>query len=89
MSTVFVVQHLHIHESGEECVKMIGVYESRIAAEQAARRLAKQPGFCAWPTIINPLVDDEEGGFYIDEFKIGEDHWSEGFVTEQIGDRDQ
>jgi hypothetical protein len=79
--SVFVVQHLHVHANGEECVKMIGVYETRRAAEQAVERLATQPGFRDYPKIIDPRQDDEESGFYIDGYKIGEDHWTEGYVT--------
>jgi hypothetical protein len=82
-ASVFVVQHLHVHANGEECVKMIGVYETRKAAEQAVGRLATQPGFRDYPKIIDPLRDDEESGFYIDEYKIGKDHWTEGYVTVQ------
>jgi hypothetical protein len=80
-ASVFVVQHLHVHAQGEECVKMIGVYKSRRAAEQAVRRLASQLGFRDRPNIIDPLKDHEESGFYIDEYRIGEDHWTEGYVT--------
>ncbi|MEN6497974.1 MAG: hypothetical protein ABFD16_27055 [Thermoguttaceae bacterium] len=80
-SSVFIVQHLHVHDNGNEDVKMIGVYESRKAAEQAVERLAKQSGFRDWPKIVNPLQDNEESGFYIDEYRIGEDHWTEGYVT--------
>jgi hypothetical protein len=80
-TTVFVVQHLHVHENGEECVKMIGVYESRRAAEQAVRRLATQPGFRDHRNIVDPLRDDEKSGFYIDAYRVGEDHWTEGYET--------
>ena len=79
--SVFVVHHLHIHENGIECVKMIGVYESRPSAVAAVKRLGEQPGFRDWPKIINPVSDDQESGFYIDEYRINEDHWTEGFVT--------
>lgn len=61
---------------------MIGVYETHGDAEQAVRRLSKQPGFRDHPGIIHPDRDDEESGFYINEYEIGEDHWTEGYVTE-------
>ena len=80
-STVFVVHHLHVHEDGTECAKMIGVYRSRTDAEHAVGRLAMQPGFRDFPKILDPLRDDVESGFYIDEYKIGEDHWTEGYAT--------
>lgn len=80
-SPVFVVQHVHVFESAREDVKMIGVYESREAAEEAVRRLAVQPGFRDWPEIIDPSEYDYESGFHIEEYRLGEDHWVEGFVT--------
>lgn len=80
-ASVFVVQHLHVHADGGECVKMIGVYETQSDAQQAVGRLSAQHGFRDHPRIIDPLRDDEESGFYIDEYKIGEDHWTEGYVT--------
>ena len=79
--SVYVVQHLHIQEDGNECVKMIGVYESRKASEDAVQRLASKPGFKDFPTIIDPLHDEDASGFYVDEYTIGEDHWTDGFVT--------
>lgn len=60
---------------------MIGVYESRSAAEAAVQRVASQNGFRDWPNIIDPLTDEEENGFYIDEYQVGNDRWTEGFVT--------
>jgi hypothetical protein len=81
LTSVFVVQHLHVHASGEECVKMIGVYESRRAAEEAVGRVATQPGFRDHAKVIDPERDEEESGFYIDEYRLGQDHWTEGYVT--------
>ena len=60
---------------------MIGVYETQSDAEQAVGRLSTQPGFRDYSRIIDPRQDDEESGFYIVEYKIGEDHWTEGYVT--------
>jgi hypothetical protein len=80
--SVFVVQHLRIHDSGEENIKMIGVFESRHAAVVAVGRVASQPGFRDMPKIIdeNSPTCLDESGFYIDEYRIGEIHWTEGFV---------
>lgn len=85
--SVFVVQHLHTLPSGEEDVKMIGVYSNRQAAEDAVRRLRLQAGFCDFPKIIDPLTDQESDGFYVEEYEIGKDHWTEGFVT-MVGDKE-
>ncbi|WP_040592707.1 DUF7336 domain-containing protein [Schlesneria paludicola] len=85
-SSVFLVQHLHIHDGGEECVKMVGVYESRRAAQEAVGRVASQLGFRDMPKIIeeNSPTYLDESGFYISEYEIGKDHWTEGFVTEKF-----
>ena len=67
---VFVVQHVHEYEDGEENVKMIGVYSTQEQAEGAVERLRKQPGFRDLPT-----------GFSIDPYTVDEDNWTGGYVT--------
>ncbi len=67
---IFVVQHLHVHEDGEEDVKFIGVYSSREVAEGAVDRLKLQPGFC-----------DTPDGFSIDLYRLDEDNWTDGYAT--------
>ncbi len=42
----------------------------------------RSPGFRDYPKIIDPLSNSDESGFYIDEYEIGKDHWTEGYVTE-------
>lgn len=79
--TVLVVQHLDVHANGEECVRMIGVYSNRDEAERAVARQSSLPGFRDHSNIIDPLRDERESGFYIDEYQVGQDHWTEGFVT--------
>ncbi|MFO0846276.1 MAG: hypothetical protein U0797_28525 [Gemmataceae bacterium] len=70
MASVFVLQHVHEREGGDEDVKFIGVYSSREKAQAAAARLTLLPGFA-----------DAEEGFHIDEYRIDQDHWVEGYVT--------
>ncbi len=79
--SVYVLQHVHIHEDGSECVKMIGVYETRRTAEDAVKRLATKSGFRDFPEMIDPLHDEDQSGFCIDEYRIGEDHWTDGFAV--------
>jgi hypothetical protein len=67
---VFVVEHLHVHDDGEEDAKLIGIYSTRTAAEKAVERLKLKPGF-----------RDTPEGFTIDLYRLDEDHWTEGFVT--------
>lgn len=82
MKTVFIVQHLRLTPSGQrEDIKLIGVYRSLETAHAAVEKLKIQPGFCDYPRLLNPLVDDEEQGFYVDEYELDKDHWAEGFFT--------
>jgi len=70
VSSVFVLQHVHSFDQGEEDVKLIGVYSSRDNAQNAIKRLRESPGFCENPD-----------GFCIDEYQLDKDQWVEGFVT--------
>jgi len=70
MKSVFILWHTHEFPDQEEDSKLIGVYESREAAERAKERAIKQPGFAEHPK-----------GFIVDEYQVGKDHWTEGFVT--------
>jgi hypothetical protein len=81
MKSVFIVQHLHILPGEREDLKLIGAYRSLEAAQAAIERLKIQPGFRDCPRILDPLVDDKDQGFYIDEYELDKDHWPEGFVT--------
>jgi hypothetical protein len=78
---ISIVQHLHLLPDGHEDVKFIGAYRSLEAAHAAIERLKPQPGFCDDPRLIDPLTEDGEAGFYIDEYELGQDHWTEGFAT--------
>jgi hypothetical protein len=69
MNTVYVLQHEREHLSGRDDVRLIGVYSSRARARAAIRRLRSAPGF-----------RDCRRGFYIDAYRVDEDHWVEGFV---------
>jgi hypothetical protein len=70
MSKVFVVQHVHTHDDGVEDVKLIGVYSSRENAQMAVTRLSRQPGFA-----------DAPDGFHVDEYRVDQDQWAEGYAT--------
>jgi hypothetical protein len=67
---VFLVHHVHVHDEGDEDVKLIGVYSTRENAEQAMVRAGKLPGFC-----------DAPEGFSIDQHRVNEDNWTDGYVT--------
>jgi hypothetical protein len=66
MNSVFVVQHLHLDPGNSENIKLIGVYRSVESAHAAIDRLSVQPGFCDDPRLLNPLIDQDTSGFYID-----------------------
>jgi hypothetical protein len=70
MASVFVLQHVHGEPDGVEDVKFIGVYSSRDKADAAVARLGRLPGF-----------SDAVEGFHIDEYRIDQDHWVEGYVA--------
>lgn len=86
MDSVYLLQHLHVLPHGEEDVKVIGIYSSRQAAIEAVERLKVQPGFVEHPSLIDPLVDDEPDGFYIDKYPLDKDHWAEGYITDYPGE---
>ncbi len=58
---------------------LIGTYRSRERAIEAVDRLRTQPGFSDHPEITD---DDADPGFFLVEFTLDEDHWTEGFRTE-------
>jgi hypothetical protein len=69
MASVFVLQHVHAQQDGVEDVKFIGVYSSRAKAQEAVARIGHLPGFA-----------DAPDGFHIDEYRLDQDHWVEGYV---------
>ena len=70
MDNVFVLQHVHSREDGDEDVKFIGVYSSREKADAAVARLSRLPGF-----------SDAPDGFHVDEYRVDQDQWAKGYVT--------
>jgi hypothetical protein len=81
MKSVFIVFHVHVNpDDHREDIKLIGAYRSFETAHAAIERLRPQRGFCDFPRLLDPQVDDEESGFTIDEYELDKDHWEEGFV---------
>ena len=79
--TVFLLQHLR-SEADSEDLKLVGIYSTRQEAEAAVERKRKFPGFQNFPRIVDPLTDEDESGFYINEIELNVDCWSEGFLYE-------
>lgn len=65
--SVFVLHHV-AEQLGQEDVRFIGVYATRLEAESAIERLRAQPGFHLWPE-----------GFVLAEQLLGLDRYAEGF----------
>jgi hypothetical protein len=72
---VFLLWHVHELPDGEEDAKLIGVYSTREKAEEARHRVASQPGFREHPD-----------GFQVSDYRLDQDHWTEGYVTETHSD---
>lgn len=65
MTSVFLLWHSHDDDD-----KLIGVYARRADAEAAIVRVKDKPGF-----------RDTPDGFLIDEYAVGQDNWSEGYIS--------
>ncbi|HEX2531156.1 MAG TPA: hypothetical protein VHK70_06750 [Burkholderiaceae bacterium] len=76
MSSVFVVQHSYERDDHCHCeeTKLIGVYSSMAEATAAVETIKGQPGFFT-----------RSEAFFIDEYPLDVDHWSEGYVMECDG----
>jgi hypothetical protein len=67
--TIYLLMHEH-ELDGCDQLKILGVYSSRILAEKAQAYFVLQEGFCDYPD-----------GFVIDEYRLNQNLWSEGFIT--------
>lgn len=70
MPSVFLVQHVHAFEDGEEDIKIIGIYTSRELAQAAVARSRPLLGF-----------RDTPEGFEISQYDLDSDHWTEGYIS--------
>ena len=67
---VFLLWHVHEVPSGEEDVKLVGVYATAEDAESARLRVRSQPGF-----------RDSPEKFEVSRYEVGKDHWTEGYIS--------
>ncbi len=79
---VYIIQFLHIIDDTHEDYRLIGVYSSESTANLAIERLRLLADFNKYSNIINPIVDNDENGFYVDKNVINSDNWADGFVTD-------
>ncbi len=70
MLGIYIVQHTHEISEGQEDTKLIGVFDTKKAAQQMINRLLLQPGFKETPE-----------GFHIEFYEINKGHWLEGYAT--------
>jgi hypothetical protein len=82
MSSVFVLEHLHLLNGDEEDVEMLGVYSSRENALAAVERYRQLPGFREAPQMaVHTDAPGNPQGFYVNEHELDQDSWSEGYET--------
>ena len=81
MKTVFLLEHLHVLPDKSEDIKTIGIYRSKEDALGAIERLKNQPGFAEFSNLIDPTTEEYLSGFYLQEYELGKDQWTDGFVT--------
>jgi hypothetical protein len=72
---VFVLEHLHTHDDGEECWKRIGIYKTQLDVLEAMVRAKLLPGFSDQPNLIDYTNLLSKNGFNIDEYRLNQDHW--------------
>jgi hypothetical protein len=87
MTTVYVLLHSYEDERPGEHVKLLGVYSARNLAEAAVQRLREKPGFKDFPFLVYPTSAQSDNGFYIDEYVLDGDHWTDGFERVEGVDR--
>jgi hypothetical protein len=71
MTKVFLVQHTVVHDDGTEDTKTIGVYSTKVLAQEAVRRIKKAPGF-----------RNHRSGFSVGPYGLNQDYWADGFGAE-------
>jgi hypothetical protein len=68
--TAFLLWHVRELPEDEEDVKLLGVFSNALKAEQARDKAMGLPGF-----------SDHPDGFSINEYRIDDAQWIEGFVA--------
>lgn len=77
MDKIIVLQHLHDGDS-----KFIGLYCDMGEVRDLVSEYSSLPGFCNSPNLIEGEDRlDQPDGFYADEYELGRNYWSDGFVT--------
>ena len=66
--TVYLLCHDYETTTSLDNGEILGIYESEADARKAIAELSSKPGFVDFPN-----------GFTIGQYKINDDHWTEGF----------
>jgi hypothetical protein len=78
MGKVFLLQHsyeIYIQGVSKEQTKILGIYSTKEKAEEVIQRYKSIVGFNRFPITC----------FYVDDYDLDKDHWTEGFVrTDEI-----
>ena len=69
IKSVFIVEHSYELDGCDEA-KLIGAFSTLKKAEDIVEQYKKLPGFSLY-----------QDGFFINEYKLDETEWSEGFAT--------
>jgi hypothetical protein len=67
---VILLQHVRETEDGGEDVKVLGIFSTTQAVDDAISMLMSQPGF-----------SDSPEGFQVDDYELDEVQWTKGFVV--------
>lgn len=67
---IYLLWHSHLQETGEQDVKLLGVYSTEARARGRASAARELPGF-----------RDAPDGFEVSEYEVDRDAWTEGFAT--------
>lgn len=74
MEFVYIVQHAYSGPNDTpEQIRLIGVYSTEDNARRAITRISSAPGF-----------KDNLDGFHVERYRVGKDHWAEGYVTMRL-----
>ena len=73
MKYVYLLQHTYFHGENNkyEETKIIGIFESRIKAEETISKYSELPGF----------KEFSDECFSIDEYQLNAEEWAEGFIS--------
>lgn len=73
-ASVYIVQHVRAEKSGDEDVRLVGIYSSKEAAKNAVLRAGMQPDFRRFPQ-----------GFKIAKYALDKDQWPAALLAARDG----